>query len=167
MNINSDFLKFLLVQDEIAFLDIQNAVISKYQKSNEFDLYIDLFSVSLSNLQENDIINALKILSKDSLSFQICFKNWSSYLLSQKHISIDTKIKHLLTFKEFFKSELTFNHEINDIREFLIILGVDQGMREDKIGNSMNLPFDLIEFLKSNKSSQPIIDKVSLIESLI
>ena len=40
-------------------------------------------------------------------------------------------------------------------------------MREDKIGNSMNLPFDLIEFLKSNKSSQPIIDKVSLIESLI
>ncbi len=102
---NSNFLEFLLNQNEIAFEDIQNSVVSKYCNKKYFEEYLPIISVNKSNVTDLDLIRTFNLLRNESTSFKTCFGYYCSYLAIRTDRKLQNVISQLLIFKEFFKEE--------------------------------------------------------------
>lgn len=161
------FIRFLIKEKVFSYADIQDAIISKYGKSGKFELFLDLFNSSLHHIQDEDLLNSLKRINNEFFTLQKGFSYLGSYLYTRENFELKKSIHLLLELRLVFKTELSFTKELDNINIFLMSLDIDQGLRKNNFGETLNLPNDLKSFFKEEKSAINIDSKDKLIMSLL
>lgn len=160
------FIQFLLNENVFSYEDIQNIIITKYGESKRFDLFIDLFNSSLTHIQDEDLLKALKQIDNNSFTLQKGFSYLSSYLWSTEKFKYIVCVDLLLSLSQTFNSELLSDRKMYDIKDFLQTLENDRYYKKNHPEVKLDLNIDLKSFLEKVKSVIEIDSKDELIMAL-